>query len=37
MKIRLPLGLSIASGVPVLVLVSVGPVAALTGPASIVV
>ena len=35
MKIRLPLGLSIASGVPVLVLVSVGPVAALTGPASI--
>jgi amino acid transporter len=34
-KIRLPLGLSIASGVPVLVLVSVGPVAALTGPASI--
>jgi amino acid transporter len=36
-KIRLPLGLSIASGVPVLVLVSVGPVAALAGPASIVV
>jgi amino acid transporter len=36
MKIRLPLGLSIASGVPVLVLVSVGPVAALAGPASIV-
>lgn len=37
MKIHLPLGLSIASGVPVLVLVSVGPVAALAGPASIVV
>lgn len=37
MKIRLPLALSIASGVPILVLVSVGPVAALAGPASIVV
>jgi amino acid transporter len=36
-KIRLPFGLSIASGVPVLVLVSAGPVAALAGPASIVV
>jgi amino acid transporter len=36
-KIRLPLGLSIASGVPVLILVSVGPVAALAGPASIVI
>lgn len=35
MKVRLPLALSIAAGVPVLVLVSVGPVAALTGPASI--
>jgi amino acid transporter len=34
-KVRLSLGLAIASGAPVLVLVSAGPVAALTGPASV--
>src|SRR5687768_9381988 len=35
--LRWPLGLAVASGVPVLIVLSLGPVAALAGPPSVVV